>query len=483
MPNTIRLGRTLLVTAFVALGIGAAWCMLTLWLDSAIIGAVQRSDVYEQLYASADGEPLIVRVSRAAGATQRVVGLDGKPRQVTSQDLLHSQFMHTPQQLSHMMASANWNYRMASNNDGGVPPIYWYLVHDGRDPGRAYGIGYHSQSKMVVGYFAGQGFSETMPAADQWFRMSGRQGLYQASTLHAAAREPVYVGLQPRFLLLADGKLWQVDLVQRQLKVLFDCPLAFGVGQAWKIAAKRPEPVPGAYPPSAQEFTPQSGLLRQPESLLVVDQLAGAQTAYPLPAPLRECAIAAFILPDGNLLVFALQSPTDSIYEIAWLSPAGETVKQQRVELATWSRQPSLAEIGWTAAAAAPAPLANTVVAGVMPLFIIGRERSRTYSSALGEVLRSAWPSIIAVLVASALASWATHRRQRRYGLRNAGMWAAFVFIGGIPAWLAYRFHRPWPVLEDCPACGELAPRDREACFDCGATFPPPPLKGIEVFA
>jgi hypothetical protein len=52
-----------------------------------------------------------------------------------------------------------------------------------------------------------------------------------------------------------------------------------------------------------------------------------------------------------------------------------------------------------------------------------------------------------------------------------------------VPGYLAYRFHRTWPVLEDCPRCGEQSPRDRDRCSDCGATFPPPELKGLEIFA
>jgi hypothetical protein len=52
----------------------------------------------------------------------------------------------------------------------------------------------------------------------------------------------------------------------------------------------------------------------------------------------------------------------------------------------------------------------------------------------------------------------------------------------GIPGWIAYRLHRNWPALEPCPSCNEPAPIDRAACADCGATFPPPALMGIEVF-
>jgi predicted amidophosphoribosyltransferase len=58
-----------------------------------------------------------------------------------------------------------------------------------------------------------------------------------------------------------------------------------------------------------------------------------------------------------------------------------------------------------------------------------------------------------------------------------------FVLLGGIPALLGYLWHRRWPVLEPCPACGQVVPRDREQCARCGVEFPVPKRHGIEVFA
>jgi hypothetical protein len=52
-----------------------------------------------------------------------------------------------------------------------------------------------------------------------------------------------------------------------------------------------------------------------------------------------------------------------------------------------------------------------------------------------------------------------------------------------LAALVGYLFHRRWPVMDACPACGRPVPRDRDSCAACGAEFPPPALKGIEVFA
>jgi hypothetical protein len=117
-----------------------------------------------------------------------------------------------------------------------------------------------------------------------------------------------------------------------------------------------------------------------------------------------------------------------------------------------------------------------------LPSVLQQQKKVDTYSDGLKMALATNWPSILAVLLAGIASAVAAYRRQRRYALPHPAAWAVFAFLLGIPGWVAYRFHRAWPVLEECPACHQASPRDREACLDCGVAFPPPPLKGIEVF-
>jgi hypothetical protein len=85
--------------------------------------------------------------------------------------------------------------------------------------------------------------------------------------------------------------------------------------------------------------------------------------------------------------------------------------------------------------------------------------------------------------VIAAVLAVLTWRRHRAYWLPWAPVWAALVFLGGIPGFLAYRFHRTWATREACPACGHVVPRDRETCALCAKEFPRPAPKGTEVFA
>jgi hypothetical protein len=113
---------------------------------------------------------------------------------------------------------------------------------------------------------------------------------------------------------------------------------------------------------------------------------------------------------------------------------------------------------GWAGVAAALAPLAAAVVTFGMPLLWTLRSQKETYPAALVKFGRFLWPSVLTVLLASAGCAAAAYRRQRRFGLPHAAAWACFVFMGGLPGWIAYRFHRQWPVLEECPTCHQPAP-------------------------
>lgn len=74
-------------------------------------------------------------------------------------------------------------------------------------------------------------------------------------------------------------------------------------------------------------------------------------------------------------------------------------------------------------------------------------------------------------------------RRLNRFGMPYPRTWTVFVFHLGLPGLCGLLFHRRWPVREPCPSCGQLSPRDRDACFDCREPFPVPSPKGVEVFA
>src|SRR5437868_8842417 len=124
MHNNNSLGRSLLLAAVVAAGVAAAWCAAIFWSGSLLSRAIHPADVHEQLYTDIDGEPVIVRTSRNSNATESAVSLTGEPRKVSTQDLLYPLYDY-----EYATAGRGWHQRLKSTNDGGLPAVYWYLLH------------------------------------------------------------------------------------------------------------------------------------------------------------------------------------------------------------------------------------------------------------------------------------------------------------------------------------------------------------------
>jgi len=476
----------MLIAGFVAIGIASAWFMVGSWFEGVIESAMQGHEPYETVYTTVTGEPVLARTSSGdTQTTEKILSLAGEPVKLTSQDLLYSQTVQGPEKQPKRVPILDWQSRLKAANDGGVPPTFWYLLHDGEFPGHAHGVGYHAATRTVIGYFGRNGFGDSPPPRDQWFDIPGHNGLQHVSTLQFYGQEPRWMGASPRPLLLADEKLWKIDLVKRQVIPLMDSPQGYHVGQAWRILENPPLQSADIDQRSAASVTPLDALVREPEHLVIVNPQSGESKRYPLPAEFRRHEIATAILPDGNLLLITQASDDDPDSHVVWLQPSGQIARQQTIHRQQRGHQWSLAELGWWWALDAPLPLANTAFTlGWMPNRVPTKnDEELDYGQALRIGLWRTWPSILAVIVAACIAATLAYRRQKRFGLPHPAAWAVFAFVFGVPGFLAYRFHRVWPVLEECPACHQPSPRDRESCLDCGKPFPPPGLKGIEVFA
>lgn len=478
--------RQLLLTLVVAAGILAAWAVAFMWLAeiAETTGGTRRA--IESLYMRYDGEPVIMQYpSGSYPATHQLLTLDRQPAGGNSQQVIYPQYLQAPPQ---SRSIATYPSRLAGANDGGAPSTYWYLLHDGRINGRAYGVGYDSASKTIVGYFGRSGFSSGKPARDDWFKIAGDEGVALA-TPAITNTEPIY-GARPVLYVLAEGQLWAIDTQQRQVKSLLSCPTAFTVGWISQTLAELP---PAASDdPAAVAFMPalhpnRKLAVRSTESLTVVDPKSGEHSAIPMPSPLQDKSCAVFQRADGSIVLYSVPHQGDGgiqVHDVVWLNADGVVRREQQVQIAgAYSVLSSPGIVGWTVAIAAPMPLANLLMTlGVSAERWSTREFD-TYSAAFSATLGDFWPGTLALVVGSLALAVSAYRRQRHYALPYAGLWAVFVFLLGVPGYLAYRFHRTWPVLEDCPRCGESAPRDRDRCSDCGATFPPPELKGLEIYA
>ena len=209
------------------------------------------------------------------------------------------------------------------------------------------------------------------------------------------------------------------------------------------------------------------------------------RTAFRFPNRFRDQNIRLYQLDAGKALLTAWRPlPDDGQREdLAWVDASGGVSRQIEVPLNN-SNGRSEAGMTWTKALGWPAPVMLAFFATVEgPLSQVEIGLDRTYSAALARSLTAWWPPLLAVTLLAALLAWYCCRRHRRYYQPAAAVWFVFVLLTGMPGLVAYLYHRRWPVLEKCPACGHVVPRDREACARCGAAFPAPAPKGCEVFA
>jgi hypothetical protein len=203
--------RSQLLAAFVALGLTAVWFFVAAIVFSIGERSLIGRGEYEQLYVRIDGEPVIVRLAQT-GRTQQVQTLDRQPTAGDAYQILYPAYIPGTSRQP-LKTSLDWTLRLASISDGGSPAVYWYLIHDGELNGRAYGIGYHSETKRPVGYFGREGFSETLPSRESWFQVAGNEGLATA-TPERSISEP-YWFTQPSLHLLANGQLWDINTQRR----------------------------------------------------------------------------------------------------------------------------------------------------------------------------------------------------------------------------------------------------------------------------
>jgi hypothetical protein len=477
--------RSFALAAIVAAGLAAAWCVLMAWVLGLAQSAALRSQLYEQPYFRQDGEVVILRYPRGISSSyQDVVDLSGKVEPANVSQLLPPQFLHGRRHFA-VTTSRDWRGRLSAVSDGSAPATYWYLVHDGRVNGSAYGVGYHSVTKRLAGYFGRKGFTATLPPRADWFTVEGNSGLALAT--------PVLANLEPSWTtdrelhLLAGGKLWAIDPKKKTVRDLADAPPGATIGWIWDL--RKVDPAASSANPALQNTigsAPRSLVIRTADSLLVVDQESGNHRSVPLPPEFQDSLLAGCELASGQLSLVASHDISFRRAEVALrLDPRGQIVQRQAIHLSAYDGGGLFGEanMGWFSLLAGPFPAGQGPLVFLMPMQFVQTGQADSYADAFVQNLPRALPAILGSILIGGLAAFAAYRRQRRYGLPGAIGWAVFAFVLGAPGWIAYRFHRTWPVLEDCPACDEPAPRDREACTECGAVFPPPPLNGIEVFA
>ena len=450
-----------------SLGVGLGWaCLGAILFGTAqtLLAPGHVSDTrYESLQFLRDGTPLILTSYGGGRADTAYSTLDGKTYDKPIVRQLESiAFLGDPLPPDARVDAAQMlrsRIAFVPQNWGGMA---WFFVHDGMFDGHGYFVGYDRNTRLRIGYIGRNGFCSAEPPTAEQFPVDGRMNAFGRALCYVNRRykssqevenTPTLLG-DPSVYLLTDDGLELINLYERTAKlVLKDRHLV------------------SASCPNGQL------VVRTPDSIRFLHRDGKEMRSYPLPVQFQSQAEAyihqyLYELPDNGVILYdATQG------DVFWLDAAGKVVRNEHVKLQRGQRWMSQrAELFVTSTLLVPSP-------GAMFIALTYRAWDRIDAGWPRALWNDWWPGLLASSLISIVLACFCYHHHRKYGLPWPWMWTIFVLLFGVPAFLGYLVHRSWPARLACPNCGRLAPRDRPACFACGTAFPPPPQKGIEVFA
>jgi len=282
---------------------------------------------------------------------------------------------------------------------------------------------------------------------------------------------------------VSGGQVWRVDLASRAAELFYPSTDAVSLSPSPVVTQAPADKIPEDWSGGTYYVLSGAGLLvRTPTEVIGVDFQGRKRTAWPIPEKLRGRDFTWYELTDGTALVAEQHTDGDAYWmEYHWIDEGGNITREEEVR---FEPRPPASKQYWMIAAVVPQTFFMSLMSNVvLPNQAVQRGLQPDYAAALAQSLTDGWTAMLAVLLLSAVLAWLAYRRQARFALPGAGAWAVFVFLFGLPGWLAYRWHRRWPVLEACGECRKSAPRDRDTCAACGHLFAPPPPVGTEIFA
>jgi len=494
MTQRSAIFRPWILAALLAVGAGVFLAVAVFWLARMVSQLIREDGVYRDFVVTSEGTPLVITYGDYSNPVFET--LDGQP--VGASAATEMRLSGAPLQGAAPPAGPffqlGWQQRIVVFGDPGPPRLLWYFVHDGQPDGSGYFAGFDAKTCGHVGYLGTQGFRRDEPPPEECFPVDGRlmkgraafDSLYPSGYPYGLVQHRTdYSYGDERFLpwmayMISGDRLLEIDFRKRSVRAVLE---AEGLLSANRAQQSAPLPSDGQ-----KRYIPRlraSLAVRTGDRVRLLDPFGGPERSYTLPEAVRGAEISFYERHDGTALAttsrYTGRAREQSLFQF---DPAGRVLRQDRITqqvMVVFDRAEGAA---WMIAGAIPVPILApfTVTAGYASEYMLSGEEPN-YPRALVRALGQAWPPLLAVFVVGGVAAWLCYRRQRRFALPWTAAWVALVFLGGVPGLVGYLVHRRWPPLEACGACGELVPRDRGQCAHCGADFPPPAPKGIEVFA
>ena len=468
MKMRSELFQSMALVILLAVGAGLAWGFLAAWGMSVVSDVASSGDVYENVVFLRDGTPVIESYARRDYEARTFRTLEGNRVEVKNDDMNVLTNLQGPEYLSKRFAGLVWNERITCVHNDWYGPDVWYFMHDGKPEGHGYFVSYDKKAKAKIGYIGTGGFTPEEPPLDQQFPVNGRRvsrrNWYGTTAMLYGYNDGE--GSEVQYLLADDG-LREINVKKRSVKILRkgDDLISGGL-------SSMPLPAKG------KAAVDRTILLRSPDRVDVL-ALDGKEIAsYPLPSELRSDNFGCLALPGGKTLI---DHGIFNVTDLFWLDAGGKIVRREHVTLRNLRQSQAMTNTIMSIVIPSPGVIAG--VGFAYPWALADCPDSWTYSDALRSALAKTWPILLATEIISLVLACVVYRRQRRYGLPWTWVWTVLVLLFGLPAFFGYFAHRAWPARLPCPHCGRRVPHDRPACFICGREFPPPAVKGIEVFA
>jgi hypothetical protein len=483
----------LALAGVLTLGATIAWFVAGMMAGNAIVDRWFRNASNEGLYILPDGTPVVCAGQiDEEGLVCR--GLDG--RRVKARRLYYGSNQPETAQTAVLGAwpdpkqlncELNWNHRIFRIPVHSLQrdTVLWYFVHDGKLARHGYFVGFDADTKLKVGYIGRNGRCADEPPPENQFAVDRRRFVEDNSRGFFSRDYYVPADLSPHqvaelkkqgnfhpftIMFLADDGLMRVNLKEQTVTCLRKADNLISAAVVMTSAVESGSSAKGAEP--MKEVI----LLRTPDRVQLVDTAGKDIETYLLPKSLRDCDLQWLDLPGDQVLVRARHLWWDN--ELFWINPKGNVVRHEKVDLVEHHEFDRVRkDLPLSLIAPSPAAVAVLAAAGVWSsAFEPG------YWPAIRRALTEGWfPLVVGLL--SVVSTCLCYSRQRKYAMPWTGAWVAFVFLTGLPGYIGYIAHRRWPSRLPCPHCGRHVPRDRPACIACGREFPPPAMKGIEVFA
>ena len=488
MARHDSIGRAIVLGAVLAVGIAAVWAAAIGWSVIIVQQFTYEPPLRQSVVISKDGTPLIR--SYTSYRDPWFETLDGEPVTPDQNRLLGGVFLRSARRTDTFFFRQSWGQRIYPLSDGAKPERFWYFVHDGRREGAGYFEGFDRKSKGRIGFIGMNGYAQERPPQSEWFPVDGRDFPYGnalvTSQYQLGAEEPYEHSFSPdswpdwTVFLHCQSKLLEVDLRRRTARTILEDPhLSDIASKAIPAEALDGEP----HPDRKFRFTVAA---RLKDRIAFLDKGGKELASRQIPEPLLIVPFRAYFVPENRMLFTASKRCPETGEEdvtVYWTDGKGSILNERKVTLVASGPRDDVGQVGWLISGILPIPAVFTpIMVGISPLAEM-ELRAGSYREGLERALLKIWPMLLVVNVVGVLLAILAVRRQRKFGLGHRKTWAVFVFLFGVPGYLAYLCHRRWPVREECPACHVPAPRDRAACAFCDTPFPPPEPKGIEIFA